>query len=420
MAIVPMEPIVLRLVSKSCGVFIRLGALRRPFSLIWRKISVWDEFKGIRGGLGRDGSGQSNFLLGGPMGCPLVIFSLPCYQCFDSDVLICALEHFGYLAQDSFSREPGALCFIINLRAPKCSLIYERGSPGNDSLHHPRQCLDLVGEAEEHLGGNDGMSGAGFGRLEGKVAVITGGASGIGESTAKLFVRYGARVVIADIQDDKGRALCDFLGTADACYVHCDVTDESDMRNAVDTAVASYGKLDIMFSNAGTLREFGKGLTNSDKAEFERVMAVNVVGAFLATKHAARVMTPARRGSIVITGSTASALGGVVPHSYVCSKHAVVGLMKSAAAELGVHGVRVNCVSPHGVMTPLLIGVVGMDEAATEAFLEGSTNLKGVKPTGEDVAEAVAYLGGDESRYVSGVNLMVDGGYSVTKGMSFK
>ncbi|RWW77380.1 hypothetical protein BHE74_00014455 [Ensete ventricosum] len=356
-----------------------------------------------------------------------------------------------YLAQDSFSRELGALYFIINLRAPKCSFIYEWGSPGNDSLHHPRQCLDLVGEAEEHLGGNDGMSGAGFGslhqplqcldlvgeaeehlggndgmsgagfgRLEGKVAVITGGASGIGESTAKLFVRYGARVVIADIQDDKGRALCDLLGTADACYVHCDVTDESDMRNAVDTAVASYGKLDIMFSNAGTLREFGKGLTNSDKAEFERVMAVNVVGAFLATKHAARVMTPARRGSIVITGSTASALGGVVPHSYVCSKHAVVGLMKSAAAELGVHGVRVNCVSPHGVMTPLLIGVVGMDEAATEAFLEGSTNLKGVKPTGEDVAEAVAYLGGDESRYVSGVNLMVDGGYSVTKGMSFK
>ncbi|CAD5192765.1 momilactone A synthase-like [Musa acuminata AAA Group] len=253
-------------------------------------------------------------------------------------------------------------------------------------------------------------------RLEGKVAVITGGASGIGESTAKLFVRYGARVVIADIQDDKGRALCDLLGTADACYVHCDVTDESDMRNAVDTAVARFGKLDIMFSNAGTLREFGKGLADSDKAEFERVMAVNVVGAFLATKHAARVMAPARRGSIVITGSTASVLGGVVPLSYVCSKHAVVGLMKSAAAELGAHGVRVNCVSPHGVMTPLMMGVMGMDEAATEAFVERSANLKGVKATAEDVAEAVAYLGGDESRYVSGANLMVDGGYSVTKG----
>ncbi|WOL03505.1 hypothetical protein Cni_G12225 [Canna indica] len=253
------------------------------------------------------------------------------------------------------------------------------------------------------------------GRFEGKVAFITGGASGLGECTARLFARHHARVVVADVQDDKGRALCDELGPDVAFYVHCDVTSESDMERAVDAAVARYGKLDIMFSNAGIVGTVGRGIVDSEKLDFERVMAVNVTGAFLAIKHAARVMVPARQGSIVINASDASVMGGFSPLAYTCSKHAVVGLMRSAAAELGGYRIRANCVSPHGVATPMGMTGTGMNEEEMEAFIEKTGNLKGVILKAEDVAAAVAYLAGDEARYVSGVNLLVDGGFSVTK-----
>ncbi|KAG6477728.1 momilactone A synthase-like [Zingiber officinale] len=254
-------------------------------------------------------------------------------------------------------------------------------------------------------------------RLEGKVALITGGASGLGECTAKLFARLGARVVVADIQDHKGRVLCDSLGPDTASYVHCDVTKESDVASAVDAAVARHGKLDVMFSNAGVAGPWQKTFPDCEVDDFQRLMSVNVTGVFLTTKHAARVMTPARQGSIVITASTASTIAGLlVPHAYTCSKHAVVGLMRSAAAELGNHGIRVNCVSPHVVATPLAMASFDLDKEAFEATIERSANLKGVRLGAEDVAQAVAYLAGDESRYVSGVNLLLDGGFTIAKG----
>ncbi|KAG6500436.1 momilactone A synthase-like [Zingiber officinale] len=255
-------------------------------------------------------------------------------------------------------------------------------------------------------------------RLEGKVALITGGASGLGECTAKLFADLGARVVVADIQDHKGRVLCDSLGPDTASYVHCDVTKESDVASAVDATVARHGKLDVMFSNAGVAEPWQKSFPDCEVDDFQRLMSVNVTGVFLATKHAARVMTPARQGSIVITASTASTIAGLMPHAYTCSKHAVVGLMKSAAAELGKHGIRVNCVSPHGVATPLAMALLDLDKEAFEATIERSANLKGVRLGTEDVAEAVAYLAGDESRYVSGVNLLLDGGFAIAKGLA--
>ncbi|XP_038971829.1 secoisolariciresinol dehydrogenase-like [Phoenix dactylifera] len=251
-------------------------------------------------------------------------------------------------------------------------------------------------------------------RLEGKVALITGGASGIGKATAKLFARYGARVVIADVQDDKGHELCRDLGPNVVSYVHCDVTDESHVREAVDSTMSRHGKLDIMFNNAGIIGSPGMQILETDKANFEKVVGVNLVGCYLGTKQAARVMIPARQGSIVMTASVAGVIGALTPHAYTCSKHAVVGLMRGAAVELGQFGIRVNCVSPYLVATPLASKAFSRDEEKLEEFAEEHAVLKGKTLKAEDVAEAVAYLGSDEAGYVSGLNLPVDGAFTKT------
>ncbi|KAI3471776.1 hypothetical protein Pfo_028429 [Paulownia fortunei] len=252
-------------------------------------------------------------------------------------------------------------------------------------------------------------------RLEGKVAIITGGASGFGESTARLFARHGAKVVIADVQDDRGQALCRDLNLPEQIlYVHCDVTSDADVRNVVDFAVSKYGNLDIMFNNAGIPGNLDFTIVDADSENFKRVFEVNVYGAFLGAKHAARVMIPARKGVILFTSSIASVVSGESPHSYTVSKHAVVGMMKNLCVELGQYGIRVNCISPCAVATPLLTGSMGVDRAVVEDIICASATLKGVVPTAEDVAEAALYLGSDESKFVSGLNLLVDGGYSTT------
>ncbi|KAI3419529.1 uncharacterized protein J3R85_013030, partial [Psidium guajava] len=257
-------------------------------------------------------------------------------------------------------------------------------------------------------------------RLEGKVAIITGGASGIGESTVRLFVRHGAKVVVADVQDKLGQSLCDELGAKDAVsYVHCDVTSDADVKNAVDFAVAKYGKLDVMYNNAGIAGKVYPTILDSDNEDFKRVLDINVYGAFLGAKHAARVMIPAKRGVILFTASIASACCGESPHAYTVSKHAVVGLMKNLCVELGQYGIRVNAISPCGMATPLLQNAMGIEKSAIEEVLCASAVLKGAVPEAEDVAEAALYLSGDEAKYVSGLNLMVDGGYSTTN-QSFK
>ncbi|XP_019187239.1 PREDICTED: secoisolariciresinol dehydrogenase-like [Ipomoea nil] len=251
-------------------------------------------------------------------------------------------------------------------------------------------------------------------RLDGKVAIITGGASGFGESTARLFVRHGAKVVIADVQDELGQALCGELGESDALYVHCDVTCDAEVKNVVEVAVSAFGKLDVMFNNAGITGNVEPSILGSDDENFKRVLEVNVLGAFLGAKHAAAVMVPARKGAILFTSSVSSVVSGEAPHAYAASKHAIVGLTKNLCVELGQFGIRVNCLSPCAVATPLLVKAMGVEKSVVERIISESATLKGVVPTAEDVAEAALFLASDESRFVSGVNLPIDGGYSTT------
>ncbi|OVA14416.1 Short-chain dehydrogenase/reductase SDR [Macleaya cordata] len=248
------------------------------------------------------------------------------------------------------------------------------------------------------------------------VAIITGGASGIGESTARLFVRYGAKVVIADIQDDLGHSICKDVSSTGGTisYVHCDVTKEIDVENLVNTTIEKYGKLDIMYNNAGIVDNFGRSILDVKYEDFKRVIDVNVFGAFFGAKHAARVMIPAKKGSILFTASVASLVAGETPNAYTTSKHAVVGLTKNLCVELGRYGIRVNSISPNAIATPMLTNAVGIEPSKLEAAISELAVLKGKVLNAEDVAEAAVYLGSDESKYISGINIPVDGGFSTT------
>ncbi|KAJ1379595.1 Short-chain dehydrogenase/reductase SDR [Sesbania bispinosa] len=213
------------------------------------------------------------------------------------------------------------------------------------------------------------MAASANSKLAGKGAIITGGASGIGEETALLFSNQGARmVVIADIQDDLGNQVAASIGSNRCSYVHCDVSDEDQVKQLVESTVNIHGQLDIMFSNAGVVSPSEQTVLNLDFSQFDRLFEVNARGMEL-PDHT----------------------------DYAMSKHAVVGLMRSASVQLGAHGIRVNCISPGGLATPMTRAGLGMEDHEVQQLFAKIARLKGVALITKHIAEAVLFLASDDS-----------------------
>jgi len=253
------------------------------------------------------------------------------------------------------------------------------------------------------------------GRLEGKVAVITGASSGFGAATAHRFVAEGAKVVLGDIQQEQGAALAQALSNS-AAFCVCDVTSEESVANLVDTAIEQFGQLDIMFNNAGIVGAVGP-IATTPAAEWSATLDVLLNGVFYGMKHASRVMKPRQQGAIISMASTAGILGGLGPHAYTAAKHAVIGLTKNVGAELCRHGIRVNAIAPSGMATQMVSNLqVGATDAQaieqTKVALAASSPLIDRAGVAEDVANAALWLGSDESGYTSGHVLTTDAGYT--------
>ncbi len=246
--------------------------------------------------------------------------------------------------------------------------------------------------------------------LDGKVAVITGGASGIGESAARLFVAEGAKVVIADMQQERGAALAEELGDA-ALFRKVEVRQEDEVKAAVDLTTDTWGRLDCMFNNAGFGGVLGP-VEDIPVEDFDLTMDVLLRGVFLGMKHAVPVMKKQQSGSIINTGSIAGVTAGRGPLVYSAAKAAVVHLSKVSAMELGEHFIRVNCLCPGYIATPLSANTVGRPDELIEKTHHTYAVRQPIPRTGmpDDIAQMAMFLASDRSSFVTGQAIVVDGG----------
>jgi NAD(P)-dependent dehydrogenase (short-subunit alcohol dehydrogenase family) len=284
--------------------------------------------------------------------------------------------------------------------------------PGGDVLQ-----LSLSIPQEREQGAEDSHEGVNImAKLDGKVAVITGAADGIGEASARLFVQEGARAVLADIDDKKGLPVANELGHR-AIYLHADVTREADIRAAIDLAVREFGRLDCLVNNAGGAGLFGP-IQDVPVEAFDQTVALLLRATFIGIKYAAPIMKAQASGTIINMASVAGFKTGDSDHSYAAAKAGIIQLTRTAAMELGESNIRVNCISPGYVVTGVFQKAAGITREAyaprVPRLKELFSTYQPIRRAGmpEDIARAALWLAGEDSTFVNGANLVVDGGLS--------
>jgi len=253
-------------------------------------------------------------------------------------------------------------------------------------------------------------------QLDGKVAIVTGAAMGMGLATASLFAQHGARVVIADFDQTKGKAAADEIcaSGAEALFVACDVSDETQVSALIAGTVAHFGRLDCAVNNAATIPD-DRPIADADLEQFDRIIRINLRGVMVCMKHQLRQMmsqSPVAdaRGAIVNIGSISSQRPRAGNAAYVASKHGVIGLTKTGSLEYAPHGIRVNAVLPGAIDTPMIQATLARS-GSTEAEASASLSLLGRFGKADEVANASLWLCSDAASYVTGHSLAVDAGY---------
>ena len=251
-------------------------------------------------------------------------------------------------------------------------------------------------------------------RLDDKVTIITGGGSGMGKTAAELFAREGARVVVSDVSETAGESVVASVKAAggQATFIRADVSKEDDARGMVQHAIATFGRVDALYNNAGIMPEADHSVIDTDVDTWDKVMAVNVRGVFLGCKYAIPQMLEQGSGSIINIASFVAILGCSVPQdAYTASKGAVLALTRSLAVQFAGRGVRTNAISPGPIETPLLMDWLLKDEAAKALRLNRNPSGRFGKP--EEIVSVGVYLASDESRWTNGANFVIDGGITV-------
>ena len=251
-------------------------------------------------------------------------------------------------------------------------------------------------------------------RLQDKVAIITGAGGGMGRTAALMFAAQGARVVVAEFGEGAGAETVGLVEAngGQASFIKVDVSNEADAKAMVDHAIDRFGRVDVLYNNAGIMPEADHSVTDTAVAVWDQVMAVNVRGVFLGCKYAIPRMVEQGAGSVINIASFVALVGCSVPQdAYTASKGALLALTRSLAVQFGPHGVRTNAICPGPVETPLLMDWLVKDEEAKRIRLARNPTGRFGKP--EEIVNMAIYLASDESRWTNGAQLVVDGGITV-------